>query len=128
ERFFLWNRRTQGASSPCQGRGRKPFRPSAFPGIDGNSIQSFIRRCHHCRRSADGFWVRVIELMRRGKFVWLSLVLALSTAPVCAASENRAAVVNTWSWPPVIVAALALMAVLYTIGTVRMLRRSARPR
>jgi putative membrane protein len=70
----------------------------------------------------------VIELMRRGKFVWLSLVLALSTAPVCAASENRAAVVNTWSWPPVIVAALALMAVLYTIGTVRMLRRSARPR
>jgi putative membrane protein len=71
----------------------------------------------------------VIELIRRNKFVQLSGVLALTAAPVWAASDaTGVSPTSGWSWPPAIVAALAITAILYIIGTVRMLRRSARPR
>jgi putative membrane protein len=70
----------------------------------------------------------VIELTRRGKFVSLALVLASTAVPVWAASDIRPTVTTSWSWPPVIVTGLALTAILYVIGTVRMLRRSAKPR
>ena len=67
------------------------------------------------------------ELKRRNKFVWLILALALGAAPLWADSDVRAPSAN-WSWPPVIVTALILTAILYGIGTVRMVRRSAKPR
>ena len=71
----------------------------------------------------------MIELIRRNKFVQLSGVLALTAAPVWAASDaTGVSPTSGWSWPPAIVAALAITAILYIIGTVRMLRRSARPR
>jgi putative membrane protein len=71
----------------------------------------------------------VIELIRQNKFVQLSGVLALTAAPVWAASDaTGVSTTRGWSWPPAIVAALAITAILYIIGTVRMLRRSARPR
>jgi putative membrane protein len=71
----------------------------------------------------------VIELIRRNKFVQLSGVLALTAAPVWAASDaTGVSPTSGWSWPPAIVAALAITAILYIIGTVKMLRRSARPR
>lgn len=71
----------------------------------------------------------MIELIRQNKFVQLSGVLALTAAPVWAASDaTGVSPTSGWSWPPAIVAALAITAILYIIGTVRMLRRSARPR
>jgi putative membrane protein len=70
----------------------------------------------------------VIDLKRRGKFVWLILALALSAAPLWADSGIGTTATANWSWPPVIVTALALTAILYTIGTTRMLRRSSKPR
>ena len=69
----------------------------------------------------------MIELRRRSKFVWLTLAAVLAPAPLLAASHAPSAE-SGWSWPPVVVAALALTAVLYTIGTVRMVRRSAKPK
>ena len=71
----------------------------------------------------------MIELIRRNKFVQLSGVLALTAAPVWAASDaTGVSPTSGWIWPPAIVGALAITAILYIIGTVRMLRRSARPR
>jgi putative membrane protein len=70
----------------------------------------------------------VIDLKRRGKFAWLILALALSAAPLWADSGTGTTATANWSWPPVIVTALALTAILYTIGTTRMLRRSTKPR
>src|SRR5256885_15124848 len=63
--------------------------------------------------------------MRLSKFVWLTLAAPLTAAPLWAESDIRASAVSTWSWPPVIVSALVLAALLYTIGTIRMFRRSA---
>jgi putative membrane protein len=70
----------------------------------------------------------VIELMRRSKFVWLTVAAALTAAPLWAESDLRASTVSSWSWPPAIVGALVLAALLYAIGTIRMFRRSANPK
>jgi putative membrane protein len=70
----------------------------------------------------------VIDLKGRKKFVWLILVLALSAAPLWADSETGTSSTANWSWPPVIVTALAMTAILYTIGTVRIVRRSTKQR
>lgn len=70
----------------------------------------------------------MIELMRRSKFFWLTVAATLTAAPLWAGSDIRASAISSWNWPPVIVASLALTAILYTAGTIRMVRRSANPK
>jgi putative membrane protein len=66
--------------------------------------------------------------MRRSKFFWLTVAATLTAAPLWAGSDIRASAISSWNWPPVIVASLALTAILYTAGTIRMVRRSANPK
>src|SRR3954470_15995365 len=52
----------------------------------------------------------------------------ISPMPALCQTEQVAIKFGDWSWPPFIVIPLLLTAVLYAVGTARMLRRAHRPK
>jgi putative membrane protein len=68
-----------------------------------------------------------MSLMRR-QFAVLGTAALLNSGPAWSLTDSGGTVANDWTWPPLIVIPLLLTAILYGLGTAKMLRRRTRAR
>src|ERR1700704_4522132 len=64
-----------------------------------------------------------MSLMRR-QFVVLGAAVLLNSEPAWSLTDTGGTVARDWTWPPLIVIPLLLTAILYGLGTVKMLQRA----
>jgi putative membrane protein len=61
--------------------------------------------------------------VRSSQVAAVGVVAVFSASPAWSLTETRDALLDDWSWPPFVVIPLVLMAVLFSLGITRMLRR-----
>jgi putative membrane protein len=68
-----------------------------------------------------------MPLMRR-QFAVLGTAALLNTGPAWSLTDAGGTVASDWTWPPLIIIPLLLTAILYGLGTAKMLQRATRAR